>query len=275
METADLAPYKVLLLTYEGQKTPTPKVHEAIAKWVKAGGALVVIDNDQDPFNAVREWWNTGDRKLATPRDDLFDALGVARDAAGATKVGNGVVLFERQSPAALSHARDGADHLRDWVHQAMSAIGVRWEETGALVLRRGPYVIAAGLDEAVAGAQPVSLHGRYIPLFDAALPLISDYRVEPGSRAVLVDVDDTPPIGVVAAACRVRDTHVAANSIDFSADGLDQSRGIVCVKIPAPPRSITFDGKPLADGDSDFQDGLLRIRFTNHVIPGHVAVAW
>ena len=41
--------YKLLLLTYEGQKPPTPQFHDALAKWVRAGGALVVVDNDRDP----------------------------------------------------------------------------------------------------------------------------------------------------------------------------------------------------------------------------------
>ncbi|MHB1767751.1 MAG: hypothetical protein ACYCUV_07850, partial [Phycisphaerae bacterium] len=51
--------YRVLVLTYEGQKPPTPTFHDALAAWVKRGGALVVIDDDNDPYNAVREWWNT------------------------------------------------------------------------------------------------------------------------------------------------------------------------------------------------------------------------
>lgn len=275
METADLSSYKVLLLTYEGQKPPNPKLHETIAKWVKAGGALVVIDNDKDPFNHVREWWNTGDRHLATPRYDLFDALGVARDAAGASKVGKGVVVFAPESPAALSHAGDGASHVRESVQSAMSAIGVKWEETNALVLRRGPYVIAGGLDDAVAGAETVTVRGRLIPLFDASLPIVSEYRVKPGSRAVLVDVDDMPPVSVVAAACRVRDTHITSNSIEFSADGLDESRGVVCLKVPAAPKSVTIDGQALPVSAYDFQNGLLRVRMTNLAVASRIAVTW
>ena len=37
--------YKVLLLTYEGQKPPTPEFHKAIAAWVKQGGVLFTIAN--------------------------------------------------------------------------------------------------------------------------------------------------------------------------------------------------------------------------------------
>ena len=62
--------YKTLLLSYEGQKPPKPEFHDTLAAWVKAGGALIVIDDDRDPFHKVREWWNTGDdaiRHAAAP----------------------------------------------------------------------------------------------------------------------------------------------------------------------------------------------------------------
>ena len=64
--------YKLLLLTYEGQKPPTPEFHDALAEWVRKGGALVVIDDDRDPYNAVREWWNVAPLAYATPRQHLF-----------------------------------------------------------------------------------------------------------------------------------------------------------------------------------------------------------
>ncbi len=74
-----LSRYRLLLLTYEGQKPPTPAFHAALAAWVRAGGALVVVDNDNDPYNAVREWWNTAPNAFATPRQHLFAQLGIRR----------------------------------------------------------------------------------------------------------------------------------------------------------------------------------------------------
>ena len=68
--------YKLLLLTYEGQKPPTPEFHSALwPNGCATGGALVVVDDDGDPYNAVREWWNTAPHSFATPRQHLFEAL--------------------------------------------------------------------------------------------------------------------------------------------------------------------------------------------------------
>jgi hypothetical protein len=270
IETAVLAPYKVLLLTYEGQKPPKPEFHAKLVDWVQAGGALVVVDNDRDPFHAVREWWNTGDNKFATPRHHLFDALGVGRNAAGITKVGKGVVVYADTSPARLSHKSSGGERVRDLVRQATDATGIAWRESPALVLRRGPYVIASGLDEFPASAEsPVTLHGRFIPLFDAEMPVIHEFPVTPGVRAVLVDVDAALPgadAGVVAAACRVSEERVTDDSVTFRADGIEDTAAVVCVKLPAAPKGVTVDGQPVSAGKTgfDYSDGVLRVRFTN-----------
>jgi len=275
METADLTPYKVLLLTYEGQKPPNPTLHTTISKWVRAGGGLVVVDDDKDSFAQVREWWNSGDRKYQTPRHDLFDVLDVPRHKVGATKVGKGVVIYANKSPAALSHSRDGADQVRQVTREAMNAVGESWRETGALVLRRGPYVVASGLDDPTTSSPRFVIRGRFIPLFDAALPVVTDYSITPGDRALLVDVDTMPPTSVVAAACRVRDTHVASRAMDFAIDGIDQTQAIICIKLPTEPKSVSIDGSMLSNDSFSVQGGLLRIRVTNQVNPRRLSVAW
>ena len=81
-----LKAFRVLLLTYHGMKPLSPEVHQALAAWVKRGGVLVVCDDDTDPYNAVREWWNSDGRHCRTPREDLFAQLGLAgRSQASAT----------------------------------------------------------------------------------------------------------------------------------------------------------------------------------------------
>lgn len=130
IETAQLDRYKTLLLSYEGQKPPRPEFHDALAAWVRNGGALIIVDNDGDPFNKVREWWNSGDMHYATPRHHLFEKLGLATDAVGLHKVGRGAVVFEIHSPSRLSRKSGGADQVRTAVKQAMAQTGQMWKES-------------------------------------------------------------------------------------------------------------------------------------------------
>ena len=270
--------YKMLLLTYEGQKPPRPEFHDVLAKWVRAGGALVVVDDDSDPYNAVREWWNTEPRHYAGPREHLFEALGVARDAAGLHRVGRGVVLRLKESPAALTYKAEGAETLRKAAREAATAIKLPWKETNSLVLRRGPYLIAGGLDESLPDAKPYVLTGRYINLFDPDLKIVRDVAVVPGARMLLLDLASAGArdYKVLAAACRVRDEKVEGRMLRFRADGIGSTNGIVRIAAPAAPVEVTVDGKPVTD--YDYEEHTLRLRFANSpervaitvTLPGH-----
>ena len=140
--------YKVLLLTYEGQKPPTPKFHEAIADWVKAGGALIVMDDDKDPYNHAQDWWNENGKTQATPRELLFKALGIDAQSEGTRPVGKGVVLFKKISPSTLAGDVNGPAIVLATTKEAAARVHLPWRESTGLVLRRGPFVIASGFDK-------------------------------------------------------------------------------------------------------------------------------
>lgn len=277
LEPGFLKSYRVLLLTYEGQKPPTPEFHRALTAWVKSGGALVVMDDDKDPYNAVRDWWNTAPNAYKTPREHLFQTLGLAANASGTFRIGKGLVRRENLSPAALSHRADGGERVRQAAMQAASIIGVRWQESNALVLRRGPYVVGAGLDESLPNSAPAVLRGRFVDLFDAALPLRSEVALTPGKRVLLVNLDhyQTGRARVVAAACRVRDEAVAGRTLRFRASGIAETNAVVRLLLPAPPKAVLVNGKQLAPADFDFAAGTLRLRFPNSPDGVSVGVRW
>lgn len=267
--------YKLLLLTYEGQKPPAPAFHEALAKWVRAGGALVVVDDDRDPYNAVREWWNTAPRAYATPRQHLFETLGIARDAVGLRKAGRGVVLRLAASPAAMTYRAGGAGELRKAVREAAAAVRLPWKETASLVLRRGPYVVAAGLEESLPDARPYVLRGCYLNLFDPALNVQTEVTVAPGTRLFLLDLSGARPqdFRVLAAACRVREERVDGATLRFRADGIGDTGAVVRIAAPAAPAEVRIGGKPLGPADYDYAQHTLRLRFANSTEPVAVEV--
>jgi hypothetical protein len=74
---------------------------------------------------------------------------------------------------------------------QGSAAKGVKrpWKETSKLVLRRGPYLISAGLDESAPDAKPYTLHGRCLNLLEPSWSCITT-SVSPGSRMLLFDLN-------------------------------------------------------------------------------------
>lgn len=274
--TSDLDRYKVLVMTYEGMKPMTADADPVLADWVKGGGVLVFVDDDRDPYNDVRGWWNAADGpSYKTPRQALFNALGVGRDAKpGTQKVGAGTLIWDASSPAALSYQPDGAAQVRKLLEQACGAAGLGYAEADHMVLRRGPYVIAAGL-EPTPGATPHELKGRFIDLFDARLRVVDSVTLDPDRRALLIDLGRVPTDQprVVAAACKITgEAATKEGGLSFVARGPKNTTASVRAAFPSRPAKVLVNGQPLDDAAQTWDDAssTLLLRFENSA-DGHL----
>ena len=244
---------KVLLMSYEGMKPLSPEVHDAIALWVRRGGKLVFVDDDQDNFCSVREWWNIGAMHYRTPREHLFEKLGLGGFEGERASAGRGQVLWLKVRPSSLSRRADGARWLASQVRSVFE-----WKESSALVLNRGPYVIAAGLDESDSPRQV--LKGDFVDLFDPLLRPVTRLALEPGARHFLVNLAKTRR-RVVASSGEVRELAYSARGWEGTIEGIEGTQGAVLLRVPRRPRAVRLDGKTLAVGEYDESRRLVWLR--------------
>ncbi len=267
--------FRVLLLSYHGMKPLSADVHTALAAWVKRGGVLLVCDDDADLYNAVREWWNSDGLHYRTPREDLFAQMGIAAEGTAQEKrVGKGSVMWLHESPAALAQLAEGDARLVATLKQASVRAGLRWRETNYLLLRRGPYVLAAGLDESV-GGEPKTLRGRFVNLFDPELRVQKTINLVPGARLFLLDLDAASgkQPQVLASACKALPTGKSANSLAIAVEGVVNTPAIVLLRAPAAPRSVRLASQPVETFKYASEDRLLWIRFPNEAKPRELAI--
>jgi hypothetical protein len=271
--------FGVLLLTYHGMKPLGLEVHKPLADWVRSGGVLVVCDDDADPYNKVREWWNTGGRRCLTPREDLFSALGygdLGGRASSITPVGKGGVLWLRENPASLAAKAEGAARLVASVKQAAARARLKWRETNYLLLRRGPYILGAGLDESAA-AEPKQLSGRFVNFFDPDLRVQQTVVLGPGSRFFLVDLDalrrGKPE--VVASACKALPTNRRAGALSLTVEGVADTPAVLLLRTRTAPRRVTLAEQELKNCVYSAEDRLLWIRFTNQAQPRELNITF
>ena len=270
--------FRILLLSYDGQKPLSPEVHVPLADWVKKGGVLVVCDADADPYLKVRDWWNSDGRNYSTPRVHLFEKLGLKSSATANEfhAVGKGGLIWLRERPANCSVSAEGAARVVEATKKAAQAAGLKWREGNYLLLQRGPYVIAAGLDESVAG-EPKALRGRFVNLFDSELRVIEGVSLKPGDRYLLRDLNFKPAVRptVLASACKALETGRDANSLSFAVEGVAKTPAVVLLGTAKAPKSVALDGEPLTSLEFSQKDSLLWIRFGNEARPRTLQISF
>jgi len=270
--------FHILLLSYDGQKPLSPQVHPPLVDWVRSGGVLVVCDKDADPYLKVHEWWNSNGKHYATPREHLFELLGLDNSIAADkfTRVGKGGLIWMRDRPADLSTSAQGAMRVVAAVELAAEKARLEWHDKNYLLLRRGPYIIAAGLDESDA-AKPHALHGRFVNLFDSTLRVENDISISPGSRWFLLDLDafHTGRSHLLLSACKAILGEQTRHQISFAVEGIGETPAIMLLESAEAPREVTLDGKNLTTFEYSAKERLLWIHFENDVVPRTLAVEY
>jgi hypothetical protein len=262
--------FRLLMLTYQGMKPMSPEVHVSLAGWVRSGGVLVVCDDDSDGFNNVREWWNTGDFHYAAPRVHLFEKLGLndksfPSKSGDLVSAGKGSVTWLKDNPVLYAGTVQDENRLLQNLNRAAEKSRLKWRETNYLSLRRGPYLIAAGLDESI-GGEPKELKGKFVNLFDAELRIQKNIRLSPGSRFFLLDLEShlNPAQPVLASACKVIPGKRDEKSFSMAVEGIADTFAIILVKSSHAPRSVTLARNGLETFQYSAKEQLLWIRFPN-----------
>ena len=238
---------RILFLTYEGQKPPSAQVHTALVDWVRKGGALIIYGQG-DAYDRVDEWWNQAGMDYPRPQDHLTELAGCGRASAeGLHPCGAGAVLVVNTSPSALARDPHGDVQVIERLQQAGQQVGLAFKPTRTLALRRGPYVIAAGMDESL-DQNEFTLCGQWVNLFDANLAVVNDPVISENTRWLLYDLARCPKDAwVIASAGRIEDERAEGNALRFRIRGIGGTECRLRARLPQPPKQVTAGGQSAA----------------------------
>jgi len=245
---------KILLMTYSNMKPLSPKAHEYLAEWVKKGGIIVYSARDNDPYQTVQEWWNTGENKYAAPSDHLFEKMNIRNTPKqGEYTYGKGTLYVLRHDPKEYVMANQGDIELINIVKQLYE----QKAKAGKLIfknnfyLQRGNYNLISVMTESVNNA-PYTLKGMFVDMFDPQLPIVSEKLVEPGSQAFLYDlrlVKDKNKPQVLATAARIYKEKISSGEYSFVAKSPENTTNVMRILLPSEPVSYS-----IKDSDENIQ---------------------
>ncbi|GGA83419.1 hypothetical protein [Puia dinghuensis] len=261
---ATLSRMSVLVMSYANMKPQSPSVHRYLADWVRRGGVLIYCGRDDDPYQSVMEWWNTGGNDYKTPSQHLFKLLRIDPSKGGQRfSVGKGFVYVVRQDPKEFVLQAGGDSSYFRLVRQGYEQDARAGTLTikNNFYLQRGPYDIISVLDEN-ADSRPYVVHGDVIDLFDPRLPVLAEKTVAPGEQALLYDlgrVGDKGQPRVLASASRNYAERVGIRSYSFVAKSPVNTVNSVRVLLPSQPVAILLTdsrGQAVADVESSWDEG-------------------
>jgi hypothetical protein len=240
---------KLLVMTYSNMKPMDSEVHSHIATWVKGGGHLIYSGSDTDPFQTVKEWWNSDGNAFNAPSDHLFSLMGIPAGASeGTYKYGAGTVRILRTDPKEYVLAPDSDRRLLEAVTEAYSLTGNDLELKNSLRLTRGPYEMVAVLDESVSN-EPYVLEGRFIDLYDPKIPVFTSKEIQPGTQGYFYNLDKAGKAPkILATAGRAYDAVRKGRTFSFLAKGPVETINSTRVLLPAKPTSVSVNGRETID---------------------------
>ena len=268
---------KVLVMTYANMKPMDPEAHTHLAAWVWNGGRLIYSCRDNDPFQTVQEWWNTGGNQFAAPADHLFGLMGIEAGAPeGVFPVGKGAVCILRSDPKEYVLTADADEKLLDAVTEQYAAAGGKLMLKNHFRLTRGPYELVAVLDESV-NQEPYRLTGLLIDLYDPELPVYTEKEILPGTQGFFYNIKAARKAPrILAAASRAYDIVRKGRTFSFVAKGPLETFNASRILLPACPKHVRVDGTEVLDKSCwDAPSKTYLIHFDNNPDGVRVEIKW
>ena len=265
---------KVLLMTYSNMKPLDPKAHQDLADWVKRGGTIVYCGRDNDPYQQVLEWWNQNGNTYTAPSQHLFQLMQMPEKAEeGIYSYGKGRVYVVRQDPKEFVMQEAGDQSLLSIIEKAYGKL----EYKNHFYLERGPYVLAAVVDENAVSSEPLQLKGNYIDLFDPKLPCLKQKTVNPGEQAFLFNIHAVSQKNrpqVLASASRQSNEMIGKRTYSFLAKSPAETDNVMRILLPKKPQSIKVSANQFKS-EWDDQTHTLLLQFENNPEGVQVNIEW
>lgn len=273
---------KILIMSYSNMKPMDKAAHDHLTQWVKNGGVLVYAGRDNDPFQTVQEWWNTGGNNFKAPSEHLFKTLGLTEPyAAGEYAVGKGKVTIIRNDPKEFVLEGNSDGDFINTVKKLYEAQAGKLEFKNNFALTRGPYEIISVVDEN-ADQSPYTLKGKFIDLFDPKIPVLNEKQVQPGEQAFLYNigsVKNPKKPQVLATAARVYEEKVTKSEYTFVAKSPLNTTNVMRVLLPvkATKVEVTNAAGTTVEANTSWDESSKTyfLSFENNPEGVHVKLSW
>lgn len=247
-----LSDVKILMMTYSNMKPLEKEAHTYLSEWVKKGGILVYSGRDNDPFQAVSEWWNKDGYNYSSPSSHLFSLMNMPHmPIDGIYTYGKGTICIIRQDPKEYVLEPSGDESIVKLVSDLYKTAtnGKSLEFKNNFQLSRGIYELIAVMNESVSD-NPVEVSGTLVDLFDPQLPVYKSKTICPGEQCFFANIDKMKlrkQPKVIASASREYEEEYKKGEYSYVAKGPSGIKAVARVYLPSEPIRVMIDNKEIS----------------------------
>lgn len=220
-----LSNYETIILSYETYKPSSPQVNGVLYEFVKQGGTLIYIGDENKPFQTVGGWWNNYGETSQTAAESLFETFNLPFKNGNYT-FGQGYIWVQKTSPIDIANNEVKSRNFIQRFHGFLNSIEKPLKKDPAFIVRRGKYLIAGSVKE-----EKRSIKGTYVDLFNENLPLLSNPTLKLHKGHVLIDTEeiDYSKTQIIASSL-IYKTHYIDNKIKCEVRSMPDVKGILLI---------------------------------------------
>ena len=270
-EQAYLSRFNIIVLSYESFKPVSASMNIALARWVRSGGALIVLGKDGDELDRCEDfWWH--DAGFNSPLHHLLAQLESRGKPNADWELGAGCVVRNDISPSEFANPNVVEERYLPLLDTALKKAGQSTISTpNSFVMRRGPFIIAH------AESDSIRLSGQFIDIFDPNLNLCDAVQLAPGQSGLYRDVADKingDRSGLLHTTHRLTSQEYKDGILRFSVRGPAETPAVASVYVPDSQRpqvtATGSNGEPVKINMQKHGD-IVSLKFPNN--PGGVTI--
>ncbi len=273
--------YRILFLEYPKQPPLNPDIHLNLARWVKAGGVLILSGTVESTETESPDWV----KKLhfSTAIEHLFHCLEIPRTPENKSyPCGKGAILF-RQERFVIPENLEAQQHrINLLLAEAVLSCGDEhylYKPQNYLCLYRGPLILAAVMPD-IKNQKMLSIPGVYIDCLSPSCSVIEEKIVAPGEVTLLLNLKkfQTKTNAVILSNSKITNQKLNSPEFSFDSHGPAEMECHTFVRLNLMPREIilkSHEGTVQYQMEWYPQEKLLRLAYPMKINGVQIKLSW
>jgi hypothetical protein len=227
---------QVLIMSYDFMKPRDLSFHMKLDMFLKQGKTIIFIGSNNGFFQNIKAYGTDKDQ----PFSHLIRTLGIDPNHEDIIDVDAGLFCFYNQRPIQIANHINEHDKLVNFIKNCFHRSHFELPKTSVIQNKRGPYLIAANMDESEY-SNHFTIKGKYYDMTSLNFDYIENYLLNIDEVAILYDDHDTKQGTIIGTTYRIVKQEMSDSSLELIVSGKQNIKGRLRIKVKKQPKHVNY----------------------------------